>query len=123
MGELFTLANGLKEKEFTLREAKKLLPIVRRITTQAAEKVVPLQTRIKEHPLHSEQDSLCARQIRQIINRWAEKIRRLGAMPTGLWNVEFHNGNGFYCWEYPDEEVGFFHKYRKSEEQRTPKAF
>ena len=27
------------------------------------------------------------------------------------WLVDFDNGEGYYCWKYPEDTVGHFHGY------------
>ena len=29
----------------------------------------------------------------------------------GLWLVDFDNGNGYYCWRWPEPELAYFHGY------------
>ena len=51
---------------------------------------------------------------------WAEKIMQLGAEPKGLWLVDFDSGSGYYCWRYPEADVGFFHGYDDGYSGRVP---
>lgn len=120
MGELFKLTDPNHNKQFTLPEAQDLLPIIRRVTIDAAKKVETLQNRIKGITPTPEQHPFYTNNIQKIINRWADKVRRLGAIPKGLWTVDFNNGDGFYCWHYPEGEIEFFHEYNQAFPNRVP---
>lgn len=99
MSEVFELK---KNKTFTLQEARGILPLVKKITQEAVEQTEEGQ----EMPL--------------IAEKWSEKILKLGCEPKGLWMVDFDNGQGFYCWHYPEEDVDFFHSYQDGFNGRTP---
>ncbi len=92
-------------KKFTLQEAKKVLPVVKKITQEA----VAMTEQIENDSERS-----------KIIERWIEKIIKLGCEPKGLWLVDFDNGSGYYCWHYPEEDVEFFHNYEGGFKGRTP---
>ena len=36
---------------------------------------------------------------------------RLGIEVKGLWLIDFDNGSGYYCWQYPEESLQYFHGY------------
>ena len=43
------------------------------------------------------------RTLRDIVEAWAEAVRALGLEVKGLWLVDFDNGEGYYCWKYPED--------------------
>lgn len=102
MAEVVELKRG---KKFTLQQAKSLLPVVKKITKEAALQTEQLKT--------DEERS-------QVVERWAQKIVKLGCEPKGLWLVDFDNGSGYYCWHFPEEDVDFFHNYEGGFTGRTP---
>lgn len=102
MAEVIEFKQG---KKFTLQQAKVVLPVVKKITKEAALQIEQLTT--------DEERS-------QVVERWAQKIVKLGCEPKGLWLVDFDNGSGYYCWHYPEEEVDFFHNYEGGFRGRTP---
>lgn len=107
MGEVIELK---RNKPFTLKEAQTLLPIVKRITEEAVTQVEQLERRRPD----SEQE------LNRIVNRWSDKIFKLGAEPKGLWLVDFDNGAGCYCWRHPEDEVCFYHTYEGGFNARQP---
>ena len=51
--------------------------------------------------------------IQHIVNGWADEVRALGVEVKGLWLVDFDNGEGYYCWKYPEDTVGHYHGYEE----------
>jgi hypothetical protein len=45
------------------------------------------------------------------VQRWAESVMGLGIDVKGIWLVDFDNGSGYYCWQYPEESLQYFHGY------------
>lgn len=107
-----SLASVSKEKRiFTLQEARDLLPLVRKITANAVGQVNNLVARLEfvseDDPEFEEARSA----IDNVALAWSEKLKRLGCDVQGLWLVDFDNGQGFYCWSYPEDELDHFHGY------------
>ncbi len=38
-------------------------------------------------------------------------MRALGLEAKGLWLVDFDNGDGYYCWSYPEPAITHYHGY------------
>jgi hypothetical protein len=38
-------------------------------------------------------------------------VRALGVEVKGPWLVDFDNGHGYYCWQYPEASVAHYHDY------------
>jgi len=47
----------------------------------------------------------------RVVGRWAESVMGLGIDVKGIWLVDFDNGSGYYCWQYPEESLQYFHGY------------
>ena len=47
----------------------------------------------------------------RVVQRWAEDVMGLGIDVKGVWLVDFDNGSGYYCWQYPEESLQYFHGY------------
>ena len=96
---------------FSLDEARHLLPEVKALTVDAVRDVEELSARIQRMP---ETDALrvsLGTRIEQTIQAWSGAIEALGLEAKGLWLVDFDNGQGYYCWCYPEETVSHFHDY------------
>jgi len=49
--------------------------------------------------------------LRDVVTGWAEEVRSLGLEAKGLWLVDFDNGEGYYCWSYPESAITHYHGY------------
>jgi len=111
----------MKAKRFSYEEARALVPDVREKTVHANEQVQELRARVES----AKQDSARARKLNEwinmVINRWAEEIVALGALPKGLWTVDFDSGEGFYyCWSLNEDDLSYFHLYEEGFLGRKP---
>lgn len=51
------------------------------------------------------------KEIDLAVKLWQQKIEKLGARPQGLWLIDFDNGEGYFCWKFPERKIMFFHGY------------
>lgn len=102
-----------RKRTFTLQEARHLLPLIYRMTEESCREVKTLMNRIEAFPdkTHPSVGSI-EEKINAIIDRWQGKVVKLGVQPKGLWMADFDNGEGYYCWKYPDIEINHWHGYQ-----------
>ncbi len=100
-------------KNFSLDQAQELLPLIYGITEESSKKTKYLMACIEALPDKKSARALELQdQINVIIDRWQNKIERLGAKPKGLWLADFDNGNGYFCWKFPEVKILFKHGYQ-----------
>jgi hypothetical protein len=96
---------------FSLNPACELLPQVKHLTADAVRQAESLAVQLHgladDDPEHV---SLSAA-LKAVVDGWAEEVRSLGLEAKGLWLVDFDNGEGYYCWCYPEETVAHYHGY------------
>ena len=92
---------------FSYTEAAALLPEVRRLTEDAYRRVEALGP--EPGP-----------QADTLITEWAQSLVEQGIEVKGLWLVDFDNGSGYYCWQYPEPALRFFHSYEDGFKGRMP---
>lgn len=102
-----------RKRTFNLIEARSLLPLIYRVTDESSREVRGLLNRIdafsdKAHPIVVGIEA----EINSVIDRWQVKIGKLGAEPKGLWMADFDNGEGYYCWKFPENEINHWHGYQ-----------
>ena len=100
------------KRTFSYEQAQEILPVVYRITEAAQKEVRTLVNRIDS--LKGTQNSRVTEleaQVNQIIDGWQQKLVKLGASPKGLWLADFDNGNGYYCWKFPETVISYWHGY------------
>ena len=107
MGEVIEIN---QKRVFTSDDAKELLSLVRRITEGAHAKIQKLNTQLNFTKDRAKKVSL-EESIRSYFQEWHDKVRKLGCDPKGMWLVDFDNGDGFYCWHYPEPNIEYFHGY------------
>jgi len=100
-----------RKRCFSLEEARELLPLVKRITDDAVLQVERLKNHIEEIDPAPSQHSYYEQELETIVEKWTQKITKLGCEPKGPWLVNFDNGEGYYCWSHPEDDVEFFHSY------------
>lgn len=110
MGDVVHL---FQRRQFTLVEAQDLLPVVRKITKEAVEQFLILEEKLKSHQNDPEKWKAVEQEIADLLNRWSEKVLKLGCLPKGIWLVDFDNGEGYFCWRYGDEKIQYFHGYHE----------
>jgi hypothetical protein len=109
-----------KPKRFSLEEARVLVPRVRSITREAVEETAPLVTKLQQLNLPENEREELSRDFQTRVNAWADEIMRLGAVPKGLWLVDFDSGGGYFCWRFDEKDLEFFHGYDDGFPGRTP---
>lgn len=98
---------GHEKKIFTFEEARALLPEVRRITEEAFARVEALKGAAR--PGGGEVEPVT--EVERIVNQWARAMLERGIDVKGLWLVDFDNGSGYYCWQYPEAALEYYHSY------------
>lgn len=102
-----------RKKNFCLEEVRSLLPVFYYVTSEPSRQVKVLSNRVqafsdKGHPAVGEIEA----EISTIVDGWQTKIAKLGGKPKGLWLVDFDNGDGYFCWKYPETEIKYWHGYQ-----------
>jgi hypothetical protein len=107
---------------FTLEEAQALMPQVR----AASEPVFSLASSLTEELAQAEEggDEDRAEPLREriqtLVQAWQQSMQDLGAEVKGLWLVDFDSGDGYWCWAYPEAELGHWHSYEGGFRSRVP---
>ena len=95
------------KRSWSLEAAQTLVPDVRERTRSAVEAVEALAV----EPEGGAVDPAVEREIRDRISNWAREMDALGLEVKGLWLVDFDNGDGYYCWKYPEVSILHYHGY------------
>ncbi len=90
----------MSKKIFSYEDASALLPAVQQMTEDAVRRVDSL-----------DEGSASSDDYQRIVQQWADSVMSLGIDVKGLWLVDFDNGSGYYCWQYPEASLQYFHGY------------
>ena len=96
---------------FSLEQARALLPQVKHLTADAVRRAEALASQLyglaEDDPQHVSLSAV----LREVVDGWADEVRALGLEAKGLWLVDFDNGQGYYCWSYPEPTISHYHAY------------
>ena len=96
---------------FSLEQARAMLPQVKMLTADAVIRADAVANELQRIPEDDPTHGQLSDTLREIVNGWADAVRELGVEVKGLWLVDFDNGEGYYCWKYPESTIGHFHGY------------
>lgn len=96
---------------FSLQQASELLPQVKHVTADAVRRAETLAAQLHGLAADDPEHVSLSAALRDVVDGWAEQVRMLGLVATGLWLVDFDNGEGYYCWCYPEAAIGHYHGY------------
>ncbi len=110
---MIEIFNVQKNRLFTYAEAEEILPLVYRITEDSSKEVKYLMGCVEAlQDKHNDASRDLQTRINQIIEKWQNKLERLGLRPKGLWLADFDNGSGYFCWKFPETKILFQHGYQ-----------
>lgn len=102
-----------RQRSFLLEDAEALLPIIYRLTDEANREMRRLVQCLENLPdKKSDRAREVEAQVDGLIERWQKKVSRLGAQPKGLWLADFDNGDGYWCWKFPETSIQHYHGYQ-----------
>ena len=109
-------------KIFTYEQALDTFPTVRDITFNAVKQVQALYSRVQGPAELEQRGSELEGAANSIIESWMTEVTGIGCEVKGLWLVDWDCGDGYYCWRYPEQAIGFFHGYEDGFKGRMPIA-
>jgi hypothetical protein len=104
-------ASKTERRTFSLHDAARLLPSVKLVTAEAVREAELLASALRKHGESDPRHQELSDELNAVVRRWASRIEDLQLEPKGLWLVDFDNGEGYYCWQYPEDAITHFHGY------------
>lgn len=105
---------------FSYDEALSTFPVVRDLTTAAVRQVEALGADLgNREELDARREELEEARER-IVRAWAQEVSSIGCEVKGVWLVDWDSGDGYYCWRFPEQAIGFFHTYDEGFAGRIP---
>lgn len=95
------------ESQFTEDEAFALVDLLLIVTAKAKNKINSLNTKIEVFENYPEKAEQANMDLNAEIQKWSDKVRRIGGTPLALYKVKINGEKGFYTWEYPSADLEF----------------
>jgi len=110
----------VKPRIWTLTEARKALPEIRRITDEARSQFEEVEKKIRSEIMPENVQEEQEARLQEIMASWAMSIMELGVEVKGPWLVDFDHGTGYYCWHHGEDDLSFEHGYEEGFAGRRP---
>ncbi len=95
------------------QEANELVGVLNRVTQKYSAKVNALIARLERiNPNERAQTSEIEAEVTKHIEEWNAQVRKLRGVPKGLWLVDLDAGDGYFCWKFPETQIGYWHDYK-----------
>ena len=107
---------------FSYDEALATFPRVRRLTERAVQQIESLVNRLQSRQELDSRKAEIDEAVQRIVQAWASEVMAMGCEIKGMWLVDWDNGDGYYCWRYPEESLAHFHGYEEGFAGRVPIA-
>ncbi|HKI05056.1 MAG TPA: DUF2203 family protein [Thermoanaerobaculia bacterium] len=105
---------------FSYDEALSTFPLVRDLTAAAVRQIESLVNNLgSRDELDSRRDEIEDARER-IVQAWAREVTNLGCEVKGAWLVDWDSGDGYYCWQFPEQAIAHFHTYDEGFSGRLP---
>ena len=98
---------------FSLAQARELLPQIKHVTADAVRRTETLASQLHGLAEDDPEHATLSAALREVVNGWVDQVQSLGVEAKGLWLVDFDNGEGYYCWCYPEPTIGHYHGYEE----------
>lgn len=107
VGTVHNIFHLNKEKKFSEDQAYELVNLFHAITSKAKNKINGLNSRMDYYKAQPDLADNIQFELNDEMQKWSEKVRRLGGIPIALYKVKIPAVKGYFAWEFPSAEVKF----------------
>lgn len=92
---------------FNDNQAEALVDNLLLVTAKAKNIINSLNTKIEVFKHDLDRVDQYQEDLNREIQKWSDRVRRIGGTPLALYKVKINSDAGFYTWEYPSAELIF----------------
>lgn len=104
MKTIYQLQNS-KNQTMNLDDAYDLVPLLITIGRKTNKEVNGINSQLKLYQGIPNKKEILENKLEDATDKWAEKMKRLGAIPTALLKVKIPTDKGQYVWEFPYDKL------------------
>lgn len=101
------------KKIWTLEEARKIFPKIKRITEDFHERALSISNLLNENIYPENEMERMEAEIQELVKVWKFTMLELKVDVKGIWLIDFDNGEGYYCWRIGEEDLLYEHSYEE----------
>tara|TARA_B100001971_G_scaffold215192_1_gene259778 strand:+ start:32147 stop:32497 length:351 start_codon:yes stop_codon:yes gene_type:complete len=95
-----------KQNNFSQDEAKQLVNLLHIVTQKSKNNINAYSGQLNYHKNSPKDAKFYQDKLNAEIQKWSEKVRRLGAVPLSLYKVKIKaSDETYYTWEFPGIEL------------------
>jgi hypothetical protein len=106
-GQVHTIFPLNMEKKFTEDQAIELINLFMAVTHKAKNTVQGLNSQLEYHKAQPHEANEIQQRLNTEIQKWSDKMRRLGGTPLALYKVKIPAAKGFFIWEFPAADIEY----------------
>ena len=95
-------------QKFDENDANQLVTVLLNITYKSKKDITALNAQKELYKFDQNKNEQTEIKLNTAITRWSEKIRRLGGIPVGLYEVKIPSDTGYFQWIYPQDTIIFY---------------
>ena len=107
MEKILNIYHFNNQKKFTEDESYQMVNLFMAITSKAKNKINGLSSKLEFYKNQPDMADIIQTELNIEIQKWSEKVRRLGATPLGLYKVSIPASDGNFNWVYPSADIEF----------------
>jgi len=107
------------QRVFSEDDVLEMLPVLQRVTVKTIDEVSEIQKRLQFIPKQEPLYTRVSAEAEKCLEKWSEKMQKLGMEPKGIWEVHFPAQDGAYVWKVVDGKArcGFLKSAIKPKDQ------
>lgn len=91
--------------KFSIKEAEDMLPLLLSISQNARREINGYNSQLAFHKGQTKKCEELQEKINLTIQKWSEKMRKLGTNPVAMWKIKIPSEGQDFYWEFPQDQI------------------